>query len=323
MKRILRYYPFVIIMLLLACAAVFAAAVVLGPDGIDTAARVLGGCGDEADRHILWSLRLPRAMLAAAVGAALAVCGVVFQTVLGNPLAEPYVLGISSGASAGVAAAVLAGGSLLVRNAGAFAGGLCALAAALFFGRGRGREGLMLTGVMLGAFWGAVLVFLLSLESDAQLGAIFLWMMGSLGAAGQAEALIAMAVLVPGAGVLACWGHRLDLLQLGRDTAESLGLPVKTLCIGLLSGASFLVSVSAALVGPIGFVGLAVPLLLRLLLGGSCRRLLPAALPAGALFLLLCDLMARLLPVSGELPSGVMTAVIGAPLFIMMLRRMR
>ena len=280
-------------------------------------------CG-KAPAHVqtvLSEIRLPRAVMAANAGAALALSGLAMQTVLRNPLAEPYILGVSSGAAVGVLGAVLFGGAAWSFRLGALGGGLGALAIVCLLGMHRQVAGILLSGVMLNAFCGAIILFLLSLAPQADAGTVYFWFMGDLGSAGASEVMLTSLLLLPGYLVRVCCGQAMNLLQLGDETAWSLGLPVRGACLGLLCLASLMTSLIVAMAGPIGFVGLVVPQALRRLWGHDHRRLAPGCLLLGATFMVLCDTFSRSLPTQGDLPAGVMTALIGAPLFIVLLRR--
>jgi iron complex transport system permease protein len=282
--------------------------------------------GPAAD--IVRRIRLPRVAVGALVGAALAVAGAVFQALLRNPLADPFVLGISGGAALG-GVAVLSLGAPLGLGAGAvplaaFAGAL-ATTALLFGAAGlRGRlaaTALLLTGVVFNAFASAAIVFLASLGGMSEGTSIFLWLIGNLATA-RAELLAPLAALV--ALGLACalpCARALDLLALGDETAEQLGVAVERVKRLLLLATALMVGAAVSVSGLIGFVGLIVPHALRLLLGPDHRLLVPASALAGAAFLILCDAVARSVLPGRELPVGAITALAGGPLFLVLLRR--
>jgi len=270
---------------------------------------------------IVLDLRLPRVLMAAGAGSALALAGLSFQTVLRNPLAEPYILGISGGAAVGVLLAALTGLSGWGSHICAFLGGMLTLAFVWFWGGRCSTTGLLLSGVMINAFCGALILFLLSLLNPGEAGSVLFWFLGDLGGCSLSGALLALALLIPGCLLLSCAGHGMNLLLLGEETAQSLGVPVRALTLAFLIVSSLMVSLVVAAVGPLGFVGLIVPQALRRVLGGDHRRLAPASLLFGAAFMVLCDMCARCLPEQGELPVGVLTALVGAPLFILLLRK--
>lgn len=280
---------------------------------------LLTGNPDPYVRAVVLELRLPRVIMAAHAGAVLALGGLAFQAVLRNPLSEPYILGVSTGAAVGSLLGTLlgAGGGPIP----AFLGGLAVLACILALGARRDATHLLLTGVMCNAFGGAVVLLLLSLASPADMSAIMFWFMGNLGNCDLAQAGWHTLAFLPAYALLLLLGHPMNLLLLGDDAARSLGLPVRaarTLLVGL---PSLLVSALVAAVGPLGFVGLVVPQALRLCLGHDHRRLLPGCLLFGAAFVVTCDLLTRLLPAQSDVPSGVITALVGAPVFIVLLRR--
>lgn len=289
---------------------------------------LFGGEGGST-RLILLEHRLPRVILAAASGAVLAGSGLCFQNILRNPLAEPYILGISGGAAIGSILALLAGLGLFLSRLAAFAGSLIVLFLVLtFFIRGiggvegrRGRESILLTGVMFNAFSGSVILFLISMAQPGEVSTIMYWFMGNLGLTGLADSVFYALLLLPGLAFILLNGHNLNLLMLGRDVAESLGLNVNRCSLLLLLVCSLMISLITAVAGPLGFVGLVVPQILRLAAGGENRLLAPACLIYGAAFLIFCDTLARVLPGMGELPVGVVTALIGAPVFIFLQRR--
>lgn len=284
--------------------------------------------GPAAD--IVRRIRLPRVVTGALVGAALSVAGVVFQALLRNPLADPYVLGISGGAALGGVLVLALGGTLGLGAAAvppaAFAGALLTTAA-LFGASGlRGRLAattLLLTGVVFNAFASAAIVFLASLGGMAEGTSIFLWLIGNLSAA-RVEVLAPLGILF--AIGLACalpLARALNLLALGDETAEQLGVPVERAKRWLLLATALMVGAAVSVAGLIGFVGLIVPHALRLVLGPDHRLLVPASALAGAAFLVVCDAAARSVLPGRELPVGAITALVGGPLFLALMRRER
>ncbi|MEW6220197.1 MAG: iron ABC transporter permease [Thermodesulfobacteriota bacterium] len=311
---------------LLALAAL--TALVIGPAGKagPTLAALLGSTPlDPTMATILWQIRLPRLAVAALVGGSLAASGLVFQALLRNPLAEPYVLGVSGGAAIGAIAGFLFGLPAAGTDTLALAGGLASLAIVLLIGRrtGLAAEGLLLAGVMVNAFASAVILFLLAMSREQSLSSILFWLMGDLGRAEPARLFALAAVVLPGLVLVAGLGQAMNLLVLGGELAASMGLAVGRVTVLLLVAASTLIGTTVAQVGPVGFVGLVVPHILRRIWGADHRLLVPASFLAGAAYLVLCDLAARTLPREGELPVGVVTALFGAPLFIVLLGRRR
>ncbi len=280
---------------------------------------------DSTTFAIIWKIRFPRVLLAAVVGAALSLGGLVFQAILRNPLAEPYILGISGGAAIGAIIGILIG---LSRFPGvsllAFAGGIGTLFLVLGIAAGptmMKKESLLLSGVMVNAFCSAVIMFLISLSRDARLQNIMFWLMGDLASAGAKEGLYLAMMVLPCFAIVFWLSHPMNLLLMGREMAQSMGVNVRVVTIGLLVLTSFMVSATVSQCGLIAFVGLVIPHLLRLVLGSDHRVLAPACIFGGAAYLVLCDLLARILPRQGEMPAGVITAMVGAPVFIYLLKR--
>jgi iron complex transport system permease protein len=274
---------------------------------------------------IIWQIRLPRALMAALVGGTLSLGGLIFQALLRNPLAEPYILGISGGAAIGAIVGILMG---LARFPGvtltAFIGSMGTLAVILFMSSGRAvmkKDALLLSGVMVNAFCSAVIMFLVSITQDARLHNIIFWLMGDLGQLGFKQVLILTLTLSPFFIIVFALAHQMNLLLMGKDIARTMGVNVEKVSLLLLIISSFIVSTTVSYCGLIGFVGLVMPHLLRLLLGPDHRILIPACLLGGGAYLVTCDILARVLPQQGEMPAGVITALIGAPLFILLLRR--
>lgn len=290
-----------------------AAALLLGPGEVWRA--------DSASGRMLLELRLPRVFTAAVVGGLLALSGVLMQVLLRNPLAEPYVLGVSGGAAVGALLAGMLGGAGIGGGLGAFVGALVALLLVLLLGgRGLGAgERLLLTGVVLAAGWGALVSLILSLSSSLDTRAFVLWLMGDLGGVDWPWA--ALLVLLAGTLLAWRWAASLDCLGQGDELALALGVDVARLRPRLITLAALLAAAAVAIAGPIGFIGLVVPHLLRL--GGARRHaeLLPAAVLAGATLLVAADAAARLLLWPRQLPVGVITALIGVPVFIALLWR--
>lgn len=281
---------------------------------------------DPAEKAILLSIRLPRILFAGIVGAALSAAGVVFQAVLRNPLADPYILGVSGGAAAGAVTGILFGVSTLPFGiAGlAFLGALFTIVV-IFGVAGRGTDHqsatLLLTGVIVNAFFSAVILFLFSVGRGDRLQSVLFWLMGDLGPAEGREILFAGLFLLAGMIVMALHARSLNLLLMGEETALQLGVNVeKTKKVSLIA-ASIMTAAAVCVSGTIGFVGLVVPHMLRLTLGPDHRLLLPASALFGASFLIAADTVARTIMAPVELPVGVVTALCGAPYFIYLLYR--
>ena len=284
---------------------------------------------DSATATILYQIRLPRVLLAAFVGGSLALGGLVFQALLRNPLAEPYILGISGGSAIGAILAMLLGLSYFPGvTIFSFTGSLLVLAfVTTLAGTTMGntmlsRDSLLLGGVMMNAFCAAVIMFLISMTRSFQVQHILYWLMGDLATMQKGQLPILLLVL-PCFVIIFILARPMNLLLLGRETAAAMGINVKSIVMLLLVITSLMVSIIVSLSGLIGFVGLVIPHIFRLLLGPDHRLLVPSCLLGGASYLIVCDLLARVLPSSGELPVGIITALIGAPLFIVLLLRSR
>jgi len=315
------------------CASVIAAigvsvglgAVGLGPGEI---AGALVGRGEPAAVTIVRELRLPRGVLAALVGGALALAGAVFQALLRNPLADPYVLGVSSGAGVGAVVTIalgLAAASRWAIPAGALVGALGAIVLVLRIGTSVGRRPdvriLLLAGVVAGTFFNACILLVLSLVEIEAFRAAMFWMMGGLAGATWWNVGLLAAVTVPAGAAVVALARPFDLLAVGEESAETLGTPVPAVQRGAYLAASLLTAGAVVVAGGIGFVGLIVPHAVRMAWGGDHRFLLPAAFLAGAAFLPLADAVARLALAPSELPLGVVTAFVGVPFFLVLLRR--
>ena len=283
---------------------------------------------DEAARAILLRIRLPRVAVAALVGAALAVAGVTFQTLLRNPLADPFILGVSGGAAAGAAVATAIG---LARIPGfvpfiAFAGACGATATVFLLARRHGYTDptrLLLSGLVLNAFFSAVIFFSFALSQQSDLAGALRWMMGSLFGASWTGVLILAPLLVASMGVLAFVANDLRMLAFGEDDARSRGVDVERIKLIGFGVASVLTGAAVAVSGIIGFVGLLVPHLIRLIWRRDFRFLLPLSALGGATLLVAADVASRVLVEASELPVGAFTALLGVPFFLMLLRRSR
>jgi iron complex transport system permease protein len=282
--------------------------------------------GPAAD--IVWRVRLPRVVLGALVGAALACSGVLFQALLRNPLADPFVLGVSGGAALGGILALSLAGPLGLGYAAvppaAFAGamGTTLLLYAIAGSRARfSPTQLLLTGVVFNAFASAGIVFLASVAGLSEGTSIFLWLIGSLSSVRAEVAGWVAAFLVCGVGCALVLARSLNLLALGSESAQQLGVDVERDQRIVLLATSLMVGAAVSAAGLIGFVGLIIPHLLRLLVGPDHRLLVPSAALGGAAFLVLCDTLARSLLGGRELPVGALTALAGGPIFLWLLRR--
>lgn len=276
---------------------------------------------------IIWRIRFPRVLLAAMVGATLSLGGLVFQALLRNPLAEPYILGISGGSAIGAIIGILMGFSPFPGvSMMAFSGSIATLVLILVMSSGQTilkKDSLLLSGVMVNAFCSAVIMFLVSLTQDARLHNIIFWLMGNLSITDIRQVGILAATLIPCFALIFWLSNTMNLLLMGKEMAQTMGVNIKAVTVTLLVVTSFMVSATVSHCGLVGFVGLVMPHLLRLVLGSDHRILVPASLLGGGAYMVLCDLLARVLPKQGEIPAGVITALIGAPLFIFLLKRSR
>jgi len=323
---------------LITCAALFALLIVImifaslvGSQNLplrNTLCALTGAsnCGLTAEQHaILFDLRLPRILLAGAVGVCLATAGAGYQALLRNPLAEPYLLGVSNGAAVGtMIALVFFGRAEWSRPVFAFAG--ARMASFVVYQLARGRAGatperLILAGVIVTTFLSSVIVFVTTLMDATRIRSFTFWLLGDL--SGTSKALLPVAITIAVAGTLALTLHArsLNLLMLGERDAFDLGVEVGRVRIVVFLVASLLVGSSVAASGSVGYVGLVVPHLARLSLGSDNRISIPAAALGGALFVIVADTVARTIIAPRELPVGAITALIGAPLFIYLLKR--
>ncbi len=290
----------------------------------------LAAAPDATVERIVWHLRLPRALLALVVGGGLAVVGVAMQTLVRNPLAEPYILGISSGAAAGASLFYLGFLPVLVSQAltlpfAAFLGGLGTLSVVYMVARTGGTVSvgrLLLAGIAMSSLMGAVSSFATFASPDPQkLRTVLFWLMGSFSGARWSLLPLPAAAAALGLVVLAGLSRPLDALLVGEEPAHHLGVPVDAVKRLLIVLASLVTGVLVASAGNIGFVGLIVPHAVRFFTGVTHRRLVPVSFVAGALFLVWADLAARVLLPAQELPVGILTALCGVPFFLVLLRR--
>jgi cobalamin transport system permease protein len=288
----------------------------------------LAGRGDQSTLTIVRSLRLPRALQAGLAGAALAASGATFQALLRNPLAEPYILGVSSGAAAGAVFTVVTGLSIRYVWAlplAAFVGSVCSMVLvfriAFSVDRALDTRVLLLAGVVVSAFLVALIWLALTFADTESVRSAIFWMMGSDAGASWRSVTLLAACLAPSLVVLFGLARALNLLAIGEPTAAYLGVSVERTKMVAFATASLLTAASVSVSGTIGFVGLVVPHAIRLVWGGDNRALLPCATLAGAAFLMSADTLARTVAGANELPIGIVTALIGVPCFVWLLRR--
>ena len=275
---------------------------------------------------LIWDLRVPRVLLAALVGAALAVCGAVLQSVTRNSLADPYLLGVSSGASTGAVIVVVLGfaGTQLGVTGGALIGALVAFGLLMLLLRRTGLDSsrVVLTGVVVGQLFAALTSLILLTSGDADsIRAVTNWLLGSLASARWTSVVVCAVILAVGLLVVWLCSAALDGFAFGTDTASSLGVDVRMTRIVLLVTTSVLTAVAVAAVGAVGFVGLIVPHGVRFLVGPLHRKLLPLSAVVGAVFLVWTDALTRVVFSPLEVPVGVFTALLGVPLFLLVLRK--
>jgi iron complex transport system permease protein len=286
------------------------------------------GVGDPTTVAIVQQLRLPRALVASLVGAALAASGATFQALLRNPLAEPYILGVSGGAAVGAVGAIVLGLSATAAWAipgAAFAGALLSILLVLrisaSFGSALDTRVLLLAGVVLGSFFNACILLVLTFTDAATFQSAIFWMMGSFAGSTWGGAGLFAIYFTPALAILFGLARALNLMSIGEETAAHLGTHVERVKLAAYGVASLLTAASVAISGVIGFVGLVVPHVIRLLWGGDYRFLIPASALLGAAFLTSADALARIVAAPTELPVGVVTAFAGVPFFLWLLRR--
>lgn len=272
---------------------------------------------------LLWQMRLPRVVLSVLTGMALAVSGATYQSVFRNPLTDPYVLGISSGASLGAALAIIMGLQACLWGVGGMALAAGLLTVVLIYriasiGNRMHTTTLLLTGTCCTFLASSVISFLMVLNQDKMESIIF-WTMGSFASASWAEVWILLAVVAVGVATVMVHAKDLNLLLAGSDAAKSMGVEVERVKRRMLAVTTLMVAFAVSMCGVIGFVGLIVPHAVRLVTGPDNRRVMPFTVVAGGMLTLLCDTLARTLMMPAELPVGSITALIGAPMFIYLL----
>lgn len=283
---------------------------------------------DAIDEGIIWNYRLSRAVVAACCGAALSVSGVVLQSLLRNPLADPYILGISAGASTGaVGVAILGfGAGLLTMPLGAFLGALVAFAlvSLLALRAGRGNSAIILAGVAGSQLFNALTSFIVTKAANAeQARGIMFWLLGNLSGVRWADVSLALPIAIFGLVVCLWHARALDAFTFGAESAGSLGIPVRRVYVVLTGTSALMTAVMVSIVGSIGFIGLVIPHAARLVVGVRHGRLLPASALIGAIFMIAADIVSRTIIAGQVLPIGVITALFGAPAFALILSQRR
>ncbi len=315
---------FAVLILIVLAAFVMAIAMGSADIGLGEAIRALRGTAPAQVQSLVNDLRLPRALTAFAVGGLLAVAGVLMQVLLRNPLAEPYILGSSGGAAVAALIAMTLGMGSFVVDVSAFGGAMAATLLVFAIAQGTGSwtpTRLLLTGVVLAAGFSAATTMLLALSPDQNLRGMLFWLMGDLSFAfDPARCLVLLAVLVIG-GTLSA--RHLNVLARGELQAAIVGLPVRSFRYLIFAAAALATALSVTTVGVIGFIGLVVPHLVRLVAGSDHRVVLPASALAGGALLVIADTLARTIVAPRQLPVGALTAAIGVPLFLVLMSRIR
>jgi iron complex transport system permease protein len=323
-----RFY-IIFAVLILALATTLLLAALLGSEVLPVSSIVCaffgGNCLDERQAAILFDIRLPRILLGATVGAALAAAGASYQSLLRNPLAEPYLLGVSNGAALGTMLALVFFGQFeLARPVFAF-GGACLVSLTVYqMARSRigmNTERLVLSGVIITTLLSSIIVLLTSLLDATRLRSFTFWLLGDLSSAAGNSLFFAVPVVIIGVLMLTMTAKSLNLLMLGERDAFDFGVEVGQVRWLVFLTASVLVGTSVAASGSVGYVGLVVPHLVRLSIGADNRQVIPVSASIGAIFVVLADTVARTAIAPRELPVGAITALIGAPLFIFLLRK--
>ncbi|MFV8050807.1 FecCD family ABC transporter permease [Mycobacterium sp. 48b] len=277
---------------------------------------------------IVWQLRLPRVVLAAICGAGLALCGAILQSLLRNPLADPFVLGVSSGASTGavLVAVIGIGAGTVTLSGGAFVGAVLSFAVVLFlaYAAGGGTDRVVLAGVAGTQLFSALTSFIVLSSADAeQTRGVLFWLLGSLAGVSWSDVLACAVVVGVGLVVCLCLARTLDAFSFGQDVAATLGVSVTRVRTALLVITALVTAALVSAAGAIGFVGLVLPHAARFVVGPGHRRLLPTAAILGAVFMVWVDTLARTVFAPQELPTGVVTALLGVPAFALILLRRR
>jgi iron complex transport system permease protein len=307
--------------LVLLAVAVFLAALLIGSSGISApkALAALAGGGDEATRTVLIGVRLPRVLAGFGVGSLLALSGVLLQALFRNPLADPYVLGVSGGAAVGALLAMIAGTAVVVVQSAAVAGALMAVGVVYLLARGGGTPRLLLTGVVLASACGALVSVLLALADTSRVRGMVFWLAGDLEWAVSPWLSVGAALLAVAVAIVVA--RPLNVLAAGELRARTVGVAVEAWRTGLFIACAALTALAVVSAGTVGFVGLITPHAVRLSFGSSDHRIVaPAAALAGGMLLVGADLVARTVASPRQLPVGAIMALVGAPLFVALLR---
>lgn len=278
---------------------------------------------------VIWYIRLPRMLVGVLVGAALGISGAVMQGIFSNPLADPGLIGISSGAATGAVLSIALGaasGSMFAMPAFAFCGSICAVCLTVFLAMRNGKipvMTLLLAGVAVGMLLGAITSGLLTFMNEQKLQQYLFWMVGGLDYRRWEHVYLAVGSVLCGIVIMCMLARHLNILVLGETEAKAVGMPVTAFRMGLLFVAAMTTATSVCVSGNIGFVGLVIPHMMRMLIGPDHRVLLPASALGGAAFLVFCDSLGRIIMPPAEVRVGIMTAFLGTPYFLYLLRRMQ
>ena len=278
---------------------------------------------------VIWYIRLPRMLVGVLVGAALGISGAVMQGIFSNPLADPGLIGISSGAATGAVLSIALGaasGSMFAMPAFAFCGSICAVCLTVFLAMRNGKipvMTLLLAGVAVGMLLGAITSGLLTFMNEQKLQQYLFWMVGGLDYRRWEHVYLAVGLVLCGIVIMCMLARHLNILVLGETEAKAVGMPVTAFRMGLLFVAAMTTATSVCVSGNIGFVGLVIPHMMRMLIGPDHRVLLPASALGGAAFLVFCDSLGRVIMPPAEVRVGIMTAFLGTPYFLYLLRRMQ
>jgi iron complex transport system permease protein len=280
---------------------------------------------DQTTEMILFKIRLPRILLAGLVGFTLSLCGVVLQALLRNPLAEPFILGVSSGAALGALMGIVLGlGSVIGVPLVSFLGALATILLVMAISSRQGdleSSTVLLTGVIVNAFLTAAIMFFITITSDSRLHSMLFWLYGDLSQSRYVQISISLPPVLIISGIIYIFSRHLNLMAEGEESALQMGVEISSLKWIAFLGTSLITSIVVSFSGIIGFVGLIVPHLMRMVFGSDHRLLIPASALGGAVFLIAADTMARTIFSPNELPVGVVTAFLGAPFFIYLLKR--
>lgn len=317
-------HPLLILLVILIIAVTLLLSISYGSVSIPFAAiiELLFKPDETAWSHILWELRLPRAIFAFTIGGLLALAGVLMQALLRNPLADPYILGTSGGAAAAMLIAFLVAIPAHLHALMALAGAMFSTLILLTFTglrHGLQQQQLLLSGIILTTGWGALITFLLTAAPPSQIPGMLFWLIGDLGE--SSSLLLPAATLAVGLVAALLLAKPLDVLLLGDLQAASLGVSVRSLRFVMLGVAVSVTAIAVTAAGPIGFVGLVTPHLVRFVTGASHRRLIPASVILGGLLMMAADLLSRTIIAPRQMPVGVFTAMIGVPVFLLLLKR--